>query len=41
MRERRQNVGGGRGRERIPNRLRAVSVEWDTGLEPRNREIMT
>ena len=30
-----------RGRERIPSRLRAVSVDPDTGPEPTNGEIMT
>ena len=30
----------GRGRERIPSRLRTVSIEPDVGLDPRNREIM-
>ena len=30
-----------RKRERIPGRLRTVSTEPDTGLEPTNREIMT
>ena len=28
-------------RERIPNRLRAVSAELDLGLDPTNNEIMT
>ena len=31
----------GRERERIPNRLRAVSTEPDVGLELRNHKIMT
>ena len=30
-----------RGGERIPSRLRAVCAEPDTGLNLRNREIMT
>ena len=30
-----------KGRERIPNRLHAVSAEPDMGLEPTNSEIMT
>ena len=33
--------GVGRGRERIPNRLQAVSAEPDMGLELTNCEIMT
>ena len=28
-------------RKRIPSRLRTISVEPDTGLDPMNREIMT
>ena len=31
----------GRGRERIPSRLCAVSAELDEGLSPTNREIIT
>ena len=29
------------GGERIPSRLRPISTEPDTGLDPTNREIMT
>ena len=40
-RERERECRLGRGRERIPNRLRTVSTEPDTGLDPANHEIMT
>ena len=40
-REREQGRGRKRGRERIPSRLLAVSTGPDTGLDPRNCEIMT
>ena len=30
-----------RERKRIPSRLCAVNVEYDTGLDPTNHEIMT
>ena len=30
-----------KGRERIPSRVHAVSMEPDAGLNPMNREIMT
>ena len=44
-REPEQGRGRGRGRERgresIPNRPHAVSIELDMGLEPINCEIMT
>ena len=42
-RDRESEQGRGRegGRERIPNRLRIVSVEPEVGLELTNREIMT
>ena len=30
-----------RGRERIPNRIRTVSTEPDTGLKLTNRQIVT
>ena len=33
--------GGGRERERIPSRLRTVSIEPDSGLDLMNCEIMT
>ena len=33
--------GKERGKERIPSRLRAVSVKLDVGLDPQNCEIMT
>ena len=36
-----QGKGRERGRQRIPSRLCAVSIEPDTGLELTNREIMT
>ena len=29
------------GREKIPSRLRTVSIKPDVGLKPTNREIMT
>ena len=33
--------GRERGREKFPGRLHAVSVEPDTGLDPRNHAVMT
>ena len=41
QRERMSRGGAGRGRERIPSSLRAVSMEPDMGLKLMNREIMT
>ena len=40
-RETKWGRGRERGRERIPSRLCAVSVEPDVGLDPMNRGIMT
>ena len=39
--QRKREKEGERGREIIPSRLRTVSAEPDTGLEPRNHRIVT
>ena len=39
--EHKQGRGRKKGRERIPSRLQAVSIEPDMGLQPTNGVIMT
>ena len=40
-REREQGRGRERGIERIPSRLRTISMEPDVGLKPTNHEMVT